>query len=314
MRLSGEPIVTIGVVEGLDEYQFFDISGAARLADGSVVVAESGARRVQRFGPGGEHLWSRGRQGEGPGEFQYVELLGPCTDEQSVVVYDIYNHRVTVFDGGGNLIREYPFLFQQRVPRDISCAPGGRLVVTGWGNTRHAEPGTFRTETALAFGDAEGVTILREGVPAEDRVATTNTSGMVTGSRPGIWSRKLMFAPTDLGVWLGSGDDHEIEFLDWTGTTTRRIRWEGPELAVAEEHLQAYQDSLRDYYSSGSDPDWRPRFEARWEREREILPSSFPAYDRVLLSDDGVLWVQGFVRKRDALDVERLEVHALVEN
>lgn len=46
VRLSGEPIVTIGVVEGLDEYQFFDISGAARLADGSVVVAESGARRV----------------------------------------------------------------------------------------------------------------------------------------------------------------------------------------------------------------------------------------------------------------------------
>ncbi len=94
------------------------------------------------------------------------------------------------------------------------------------------------------------------------------------------------------------------------------------------------------------------RFEERWERDLGALPSTFPAYGRLLLGDDGVLWVQDYprpgqsaawrafdgggeeirslvlpaearlldigadwalVRTRDEHDVERLAVHVLVE-
>lgn len=345
VQLAEEPILSIGVVEGPEEYQLVQIAGAAHLADGSIVAADRGAHRVQKFGPAGEHLWTRGREGEGPVEFQGVELIVPCTNAESIVAYDIYNWRVTVFDGDGNLIREYPFAFQQLSPREITCAPSGRLVVSSWGTTGARELGPHRTKADIAFSDSADVTLLRERIPAEDRI------GMRGGSRPGIWSRKPMFAANDLGVWLGTGDDYEIEFLDWTGTTTRRIRWEGPDLTVTPEHLDTYRENLRESYSSGSDPDWRPRFEARWDSDREILPSFFPAYVRVLLSDDGVLWIQDFlrpgeqsewfafedgewirtlelpprtllldiganralVRTRDAQDVQRLAVHELVE-
>ena len=117
-----------------------------------------------------------------------------------------------------------------------------------------------------------------------------------------------MFAATGSGVWLGRGDDHEIEFVDWSGRTTRRIRWEGPDLAVAEAHVNAYRDDLHDLYSSGSaweqrlpaplrsDREWQELFAARWERDREALPSTFPAYGRLLLGDDGVLWVRDYPR------------------
>jgi hypothetical protein len=352
VRLSEEPTLSIGVASGQEEYELFEVSGAARLADGSIVVYESGAFRVQRFGPDGEHLWNRGQEGEGPGDFQdFAELLIPCTGEQSIMIYDQYSRRITVFDGDGELLRTYPFVFQQVQPRDITCAPGGRLVVSGWGKVFPTEPGPYRTTVDMAFADSSVVTILREGVLAEDRFTTATSSGVVTGSGPGIWSRRLMFAPTDAGTWLGTGDDYEIEFVDWTGATTRWIRWEGPDLAVTQEHLDAYRERLRESFAARSDPDWRQRFEARWESEREMLPAAFPAYSKALPGDDGVLWIEDFQRPgepnewfgfdqggewtyilelppatilldigagwalvsyRDALDIERLALHALV--
>ena len=363
MRLSEEPTLSIGVAGGQEEHELFEVSGAARLADGSIVVYERGAYRVQRFGPDGEHLWSRGKAGDGPGDFQlFAELLVPCAREQSVVIHDRYNQRFAVFDGDGRLLAAYPFSFQGAQPRGITCAPGGRLVVSGLGKEHPTEPGPYQTTADMAFADSSAVTLLREDVPGEDRLATADEYGM-SGSEPGIWGRKLTFAPTDSGTWLGRGDDYELEFVDWTGRTTRRIRWEGPDLAVTQRHIDAYREELRERFESGRqdvfipepfrDPrDWRVRFEERWERDLAVLPSSFPAYGRLLLGDDGVLWVQDYprpgqsaewrafddggeefrslllpaetrlldigadwalVRIRDEHDVERLAVHALVE-
>ena len=117
-----------------------------------------------------------------------------------------------------------------------------------------------------------------------------------------------MFAATDEGVWLGTGDDHELEFLDWAGTTTRTVRREGPDLTVTQLHVDAYREAVRDSFASGLDftariypeevssRDWQQRFEARWERDREALPPAFPAYGQVMLGDDGVLWIEEFTR------------------
>ena len=311
-RLSEEPTLSIGVADGREEHELFEVSGAARLSDGSIVVYESGAFRVQKFGPDGEHLWSRGEPGEGPGDFaQFSELLVPCASEQSVVIYDPYNRRITVFDGDGELLRAYPLAFQGTMPYDITCAPGGRLVMSGWGKERPTEPGPYRTTAAMAFADSSVVTALRENVPGEDRLATAGRDGILSGSEPGIWGRRLMFAATDSGVWLGRGDDYEIEFLDWSGTTTGRIRWEGPDLAVTQRHIDAYHEYLHDLYSNGLDwahrvggdgRDWSLRFEDRWERDREALSPTFPACNQLLLADDGVLWIQDYPRPGESAE------------
>ncbi len=225
VRLSDQPTLSIGVVGGQEAHELFDVSGAARLADGSIVIYESGAFRVQRFGPDGEHLWSRGKAGEGPGDFQpFAELLVPCAGEQSIVIHDQYNLRLTVFDGGGQLLAAYPFTFQGVQPREITCAPGGRFVVSGWGKERPTELGPYHTSADMAYADSSVVTILREDVPGEDRLKTDG------GSEPGIWGRKLTFAPTDSGTWLGRGDDYELEFveLDRTDHASDPLAGSGP--------------------------------------------------------------------------------------
>ena len=364
--LSDEPDVVIGVAGGRPEQELFEVAGAARLSDGSIIIYEAGAFRLQKFGPDGEHLWSRGQSGEGPGDFaNLAQLLAPCASDRSIVMNDRYNGRIAVFDGDGALLRTYPFAFQGHMPYDITCAPGGRLVVSGWALELPAEPGPFRTAVDMAFADSSEVTILREGVLAEDRVATADDAGNVGGSAPALWSRRLRFAATDEGIWLGTGDDFELEFLDWTGTTIRTVRWEGTDRTVSQGHMDTHYEAVRDSFAGGLDymarnfaellgsRGWEERFEARWERDRAGMPSAFPAYGRVLLGDDGALWIEDYPRPaqqsewyvvnddgertrrldlppgivlldigadwvlvtyRDRMDVERVALYSLVEN
>ncbi|MGW8266986.1 MAG: hypothetical protein ACWGSQ_11490 [Longimicrobiales bacterium] len=48
-RLSEAPILEIGVREGEEAYQFFRVGGSVRLADGRIVVANTGARELRVF-------------------------------------------------------------------------------------------------------------------------------------------------------------------------------------------------------------------------------------------------------------------------
>ena len=171
MRLSAEPVLSIGMLDGPDEYLFAGINAGALLADGSVVVSDQQHFRVQRFSAEGEHLWSRGQPGEGPGEFRNVRIAEGCASEESIVVYDIWTTRVYVFDKEGNLVDEYRFLYNGLPLRDFACAPSGRLGFMGSSvgiGEEGVEPGElFRA--LLSLGSAElgdtATTTLRERIP-----------------------------------------------------------------------------------------------------------------------------------------------------
>ncbi len=298
IRLSIEPVLSVGRLDGPDEFLFGDINGGARLADGSVVLSDRQRFRVQRFSAEGELLWSRGREGEGPGEFEYVRIPEGCVGEESIIVYDIWSTRVYVYDREGNLVDEYRFLYNGLPLRDFVCAPNGRFAFTG-NSVRMGEEGVEPGElfrTLLSLGSAEmddtSGTTLREQIPGPERTYLGPGDAM-----PGsIWTHDIALAATNDGVWLGTSDDYEVELIDWTGATIRRIRWEGPDLAVTQRNVDQYRDALEASYRDDDDPDWRARFERRWDREREIVPDVFPAFHRLMVGDDGVLWVHDYIR------------------
>ena len=167
-----------------------------------------------------------------------------------------------------------------------------------------------------------------------------------------LWWHDVVFAVADEGVWLGTTEDYEVELVSWTGATIRRIRWEGPDLAVTQADVDRYRDALEESYRD-DDPNWRARFQSHWDWESEIVPDIFPAYRALKMGDDGVLWVQDYTRPgaraewfafdsdgswmrslvlpprthlldidpdwalvvtTDDLDVQRVAVHTLVEN
>ena len=73
--VAGEPRLRIGVVDGAEELQFSDLGGMVRLDDGRIVVANGRPPEIRTYTPTGSFLKRLGREGDGPGEFRYLDAL-----------------------------------------------------------------------------------------------------------------------------------------------------------------------------------------------------------------------------------------------
>ncbi len=98
--LADEPLVRIGMVDGPEEYLFGNVTGGVRLEDGSIVVADEQNYAVRRYDATGRHMWTSGRQGEGPGEYGGLRLLRGCPGA-TITVFDWHLDRVTQLDVDG---------------------------------------------------------------------------------------------------------------------------------------------------------------------------------------------------------------------
>jgi len=72
-------LVRIGEMEGDPRYQFGRVTGGVVLSDGRIIIADALSHNLRFFSPQGEHLFTTGREGSGPGEFAGVVnlYLGP---------------------------------------------------------------------------------------------------------------------------------------------------------------------------------------------------------------------------------------------
>ena len=291
LALSDEPLVRIGVLDGAAEYIFGEVTGAVRLEDGSVVVADEQSYEVRMFDAGGRHVWTGGREGEGPGEYGGLRLLRGCPGA-AITVFDWNLNRITELDADGNVTDTRALAAVGVNPySEPQCSPDGGLVFTPWAQTDYAdmaEGEVFRWRMSLRWARDGGTTTLRDGIPGAERFFYGRGTG------PRHWGREMVFAVAATGVWFGSGDDYELEHVDWTGDVTRVARWAGPDLEVTAGHLDRY---LRAYLARYDTPAERRRFEReRWPGIREDLPGRFPAVesDGLLALPDGGLWVATF--------------------
>ena len=130
--LANEPLVQIGVFDGSPEYIFGDVTGAIRLEDGSVVVADEQAHEVRRYDADGNHMWTSGQEGEGPGEYGGLQLLRGCPGSQ-ITVFDWHLDRITELDAAGNVVAVNSIGARGALPYESpACTPDGGLVFTPW--------------------------------------------------------------------------------------------------------------------------------------------------------------------------------------
>ena len=291
LTLSDEPLVRIGILDGPMEYMFGEVAGAIRLADGSVVVADEQSYEVRMFDASGGHVWTSGREGEGPGEYGGLRLLRGCPGA-AITVFDWNLDRITELDREGTVTDTRALSAAGVNPySEPMCASDGNLVFTPWPETDYADLAVgeiYRWRMSLNWARADSVLTLRTGIPGTERFFSGGGSG------PRQWGKVMVFAVTATGVWYGSGDDYALEHVDWTGRVTRIARWAGPDLEVTAEHLDRY---LRAYLARYETPAERRRFEReRWPGIRDDLPERFPAFesDGLMALPDGSLWVTTF--------------------
>lgn len=274
--LADEPLVRVGLLDGPDEYLFGNITGAVRLEDGSVVVADESIFEIRMFDARGRHVWTSGRRGEGPGEYKGIRLMRGCPGA-TVTVFDWSQDRITRLGPDGSVIDTRVLATAAVNPyNDPTCAPNGDLVFDEWPKSEWDDVETvplgefYRWKVDLSLERDDGVLALARGIPGAERF---NYGG---GSGPRTWGKDMAFTVTATGVWYGSADDYELEHVDWDGRVTRIARWAGPDLEVTREHLNRYRDAYLARYETAAE---RRQFEReRWPDIRDDLPESFPAY------------------------------------
>lgn len=98
-QLDTVPEVSIGERSGAAEYALSNVVGGVRLSDGGIVIANRGTRDLRYYDAQGKHVRTAGREGNGPGEFRFLDAIGRARD--TVLVWDAFARRVSRFDGSG---------------------------------------------------------------------------------------------------------------------------------------------------------------------------------------------------------------------
>ena len=103
------------------------------------------------FDAGGRHVWTSGRDGEGPGEYKGLWLLRGCQGA-AITAYDWQLDRITELDSDGGVAdtRGFGGAGPYGAP---ACSPDGDLVFTGWPDTEWEETravGGYRWKMSLS--------------------------------------------------------------------------------------------------------------------------------------------------------------------
>lgn len=187
----------------------FDVDSSA------LYVYDAGDFRVKAFSWGGQHRWSFGREGSGPGEFRDVLALR-LTKEHELFAYDHANARVLILSTAGRLRRQFA-LHSPILPGGVTPLAQGTFLAQA-----------FVRSPFLTLFDSTGAPVRRLRVPADlvgrDMIQARLMAGTTTSDWT-VWSSvytdRLYFVETATGSTLAL---RGVQHLDWPRTQASSIR------------------------------------------------------------------------------------------
>lgn len=293
-RLSTEPVLRIGELEGAPEYQLELVIGAVRRSDGGIVVADAGLRALRFYDAAGRFLRSSGRQGGGPGEFEELASLRLLPGD-SLLVFDWTLRRISVFAPEGAFARSVSLL---DLPDAVFPPPQllGRLAN---GSMLVAVGHSFGPGEIAGGVRADSIDYLRysaAGVLLDTVAVLPGGESFVMG---GVGKVGFTTAPLLLGknavsglaggrLVVGSNRAYELGVYSLDGRLERRVRREmDPRPATAADYAAAVEASLE-----GMGREWRGRMEAVYTAMPR--PATLPFYSALVADRGGNLWVRDF--------------------
>jgi len=312
-------------------FMLYRVVGAVLTGDGGLVIGNGGNHEVVRLSSDGGLVWRAGREGDGPEEFRSIAWLQGAGGD-TVTVWDGRGRRASALDTEGRFawVRSFPeALDVEGLPRDAVYTPSP-MVLTAHGDA-----------TLIGYAGAIALPRGRRGplpVDAEFRVYPADQEFPPTplGRRTVIsWyeepSREGMPITNALGsarMWWG-GHSGRLAFTSSIRPEIEVFDGDRPTLLIREDRRRTpfSPDSIPAGYDLAVDSlpayedlavDGLHRIWARTDRDRD--PATWRLWDAsglwladVLLPTDARVMDAGtgrlVLRRTDALDVERVEVH-----
>lgn len=285
-RLSDEPVLTIGVLEGREEYRLFNVLAALQLGGGEIVVANGGTNELRFYDSTGTFLRAVGREGGGPGEFRRmmgIWSMGP----DSLAVFDYGNARVTVLGARGEFGRTFRF---DQVPNRALPLPVGPFADGSFlgrshmlGTERDMPEGIHRGSVLFVRWSPVGElidTLVRR--PDAERYHGTVAGQPMMASPP--FSRGFRVVASADGWFYGATDEFEIELYSPDGRLRRLIRRKFANRPVTAELAEERRSWALERYNR------MPAVFRDW-RANLPVPKTMPAHDDFISDDEGNLWV-----------------------
>lgn len=292
-RLSQDPLVSIGVEDGPPEYQLFRVLSAVRVEDDRIVIANGGTSELRFYDAAGRFLFSRGGDGEGPGEFRSLGRIWRLAD--SLFLWDWSLSRVSVYSTSGEFARSF------RVhPTADGALPFGQGLFSNryllvWRTPRDQELAVgLARDTSLYLRytlDGEQADTVGRFAGSEDYIGK---QGELTFSTSAPFGREATVIASGERLYFGSSDRYEIEIRTSDGRLERLIRRPIPNPPVTDEERETFHASQRERLQRASSL-WRGLYEMM------SLPATKPAYGRMLVDAVGNMWVSEYVERQSGL-------------
>jgi hypothetical protein len=295
--LAETPRLDLGGLEGPPATQFFQIGGGTLLPDGGFVLAGFGSHDLRRFGPNGRHLWTAGREGDGPGEFEGLTSVtaGPG---DTLFAYDFRQRRVSRWAPDGTFLdsRQLEGVEGAGFPFVERLLPDGRAVYTWrtFGVDGLPPEGEIRRDTievrVAVPGRGEATRIGRFPGPEMLIMRQSETAqGMrlISGSPP--FARSTHVAATPAAVWVGDGAEPVVRRYGYDGTLEIIVRLPVAARPVDQAMVRA---GLEAQLEGAEDQEERDLARQRWEELP--LPEALPFFEALETDAEGNLWVGAF--------------------
>jgi hypothetical protein len=194
LRLSSAPAVVIGNRDG-EAYELARVSGAVRLTDGTIVVADGATSQLRFFDATGRHLRSIGGRGGGPGEFNELGLITKLTGDTIAAGHDF--GPVSFFTGDGRFIRQ--------AARILPSTAGTR--------------GFINLNQAILDDQTIAIATLPRPQPRADGTRWVDSMPVTLLDRTG--TRVVSLGTQPYGLWaMHKGQPYPVRFTDPLSVTT----------------------------------------------------------------------------------------------
>lgn len=283
-RLSVEPAVDIGGGDA-EEDQLFRVRDATRLADGAIAVADGGSNEIRVFSPTGQHRWTVGRSGDGPGEFRRLSQVARFRGD-SLIGFDLLIGRVTVIDRDGIVSRVMsPYSRDVRMREVyalsdstfVGVIPGGR---SGTNEGLYRQPQHIVRLAASTGGLIDTVT----SYPGSETFAFSGV-GFVGTIKP-LFGKSSHVAVHQGRVFVGTADSMTYSVFTDSGGLERIVRVPGYDLKLTAAQIE--QERAPRLAEVAGVPPLRDAV-AGLPR-----PSTRPAYAALVVDSEGFVWVAAY--------------------
>lgn len=291
-RYQGElfslrPVATVNQNQDNPESLLYRIGDASLDEDLNIYIVDARTWRIVVYNKKGEYSHSIGRRGNGPGEFQSIEIVQ--LEGDVLTLWDDSSLRMTRYRCDGTFLDSRQSPNVMRVT-SMLVLPDERLLT--WKTSSIARDGYTWSSVLVSIlssdGDVQASIESGEVVRGTGEYRSSPLGGreMITVSIPFTGNPKALYDP-DRGIMVTTGMESDLRWYDLTGALAKvyRLPMEVHRITnrIKQDWLDELRETMREYIErSGQEPP---------SLREQVFPEHVPLWRGGFIDDAGYLWL-----------------------